>query len=436
MKICAYVQTRYAKATYKTECFNVRAWVGMSVIIDVLSRAGYTVEYAGKDTVHQYDIVLVSLTSDCDWWQFIPERTQWRKGNYKVIIGGAGLLNIRPFLEYADCFVWGRGENIIVPLVEALAQGEEYHHESVAYRDTFFADRAYKIAQVDESYPYEVRLSNGKIFREREIGCPHKCLFCGYTWQRKYVGAGGAYIDTSVWGENMSNKEVALLDWAEGKSPVTIDRIGITSIDGFSERLRFSVNKRISKDLLKSFFTILGQSEFTQKMKIYNIVGLPSETEEDWSEFLQTIAEVDTQCSPGKQWGIILHNTPFRAMPATPMACAPMSYKNYRGEIARFLGQGRYKGNIFFQGNKFWAVESGWTDSLPTVILSAICHRGVEADADNVRKIACSKKFWRANLEVKQKTLEKYFDVATLFGSYEWNNLPTRYLKTYAPIIK
>ena len=33
MKICAYVQTSYAKPVYKTECFNVRAWVGMSVII-------------------------------------------------------------------------------------------------------------------------------------------------------------------------------------------------------------------------------------------------------------------------------------------------------------------------------------------------------------------------------------------------------------------
>jgi len=353
MKICAYVQTSYAKPVYKTECFNVRAWVGMSVIIDVLNRAGYQVEYAGKDTVHQYDIVLVSLTSDCDWWQFISERVTWRKGNYKVIIGGAGLLNIRPFREYADCFIFGRGENLIVPVVEALAGGDEYSHESVAYRETFSVDSTYKIAQVDAVYPHEVGLENGKIFREDEIGCPHKCFFCGYSWQRKYCGRG-TYTDTS----------------------------------------------------------------------------------DDWCEFLDIIREIDATCSPGKQWGIILHSTPFRAMPATPLACAPMSYKNYRGEIARVLGKGKYKGNIFYQGNKFWAVEGMGTDSLSTHALSAICHRGTEKDADNARKVACNRKFWNSNSAVKQATIEKYFDVDALFGRYTWDTLPTRYLHTYANIPK
>ena len=60
MRICAYVQEAYAKANYKNECMETRQFVGLRVIIDCLERAGYTVDYAGIATVHQYDIVLVS----------------------------------------------------------------------------------------------------------------------------------------------------------------------------------------------------------------------------------------------------------------------------------------------------------------------------------------------------------------------------------------
>ena len=76
------------------------------------------------------------------------------------------------------------------------------------------------------------------------------------------------------------------------------------------------------------------------------------------------------------------------------------------------------------------------TESLPTVMLSAIVWRGTEKDTDNVRKIAMSSKFWAVNATVKQATLEKYFDIKTLFGKYAAETLPTRYLKTYAKIEK
>ena len=123
-------------------------------------------------------------------------------------------------------------------------------------------------------------------------------------------------------------------------------------------------------------------------------------------------------------------------MPATPLACKPMQYKNFRGQIAKVLGQGKYKGNIFYQGNAMWAVESMATESLATVIQSAIVWRGIENDADNLRRIAMSNKFKSASAKVKQATLEKYFDVNKLFGSFTAETLPTRYLKTYCEVEK
>ena len=118
-------------------------------------------------------------------------------------------------------------------------------------------------------------------------------------------------------------------------------------------------------------------------------------------------------------------------MPATPMALQPMAYKNFRNVISRTVGS-KYKGLVFYQGNAVWAVDSGFTESLPTVIQSAIVWRGTEANSDNFAKIALSRKFAAASTPIKQATLEKYFDVKTLFGRYTLDSLPTKYLKTYA----
>lgn len=171
------------------------------------------------------------------------------------------------------------------------------------------------------------------------------------------------------------------------------------------------------------------------QVKFYNIVGYPTETEDDWEEFLDDIKTADAALEPAsKQTGILLHSTPFRAMPATPMACMPMSYQNYRGRVAKVLGKGKYKGNIFYQGAALWAVESMGTESLPTVAQSAIVWRGTEEDGDNFAKLACSSKFRSAATKVRQATIEKYFDVSRLFGTFTPQTLPTRWLRTYCAV--
>ena len=200
-----------------------------------------------------------------------------------------------------------------------------------------------------------------------------------------------------------------------------------------SERLRFMVNKKITNEMLINFITTLAKCEKPHQVKFFNIVGYPTETEQDWFEFKNVVENADLVfAKQEKQTCILLHNTPFRPMPATPMACEPMAYKNYRGKIATVLGEGKYKGNIFYRGNAMWAVESMATESLSTVIQSAIVWRGTEVDSDNFAKIALSKKFAAASTPIKQTTLEKYFDVKTLFGRYTLDSLPTKYLKTYA----
>lgn len=433
MKIAAYVQQSYAKQAYSNENFNRRAWIGLEVIIDALRCSGYAVDYAGAATIHQYDVVLVSLTSDCDWWSFIAERLTWQPGPYKIIVGGAGLLNVRPFLDYFDVGVLGRGENLIVPIIESLPG--EFTHASVIYPQSFNLDGQYHIMQATRPYPNVVRLQQrGKTFKEFDIGCPYKCYFCGYTWQRQYVGAGTYQAGHGIFSND--NREQAMLDII-GNPPSTWQEQGslrIIGLDGISERLRLMVNKKITRPILRDFFAGLATIPVPHQIKMYNIVGYPTETESDFMEFIEDLQTIDKTLSPGKQWSIVLHCTPFRAMPATPAACWSMSYRNYRGQIVKWLSGGKYKGNIFYKGNRFWAVEGMGTDALPSVTLSAICHRGTETDASAVRKIACAPAFWKADTRTRQATLEKYFDVEKLFGTFTWDNLPTRYLRTYAEV--
>ena len=437
MRICAYVQESYAKPAYKNESMDARKFVGLRVIIDCLERAGYVVEYAGLATVHRYDIVLVSLTADCDWWSYIAERVRWQRGDYKVIIGGAGLLHITPFLPFGDYFIFGRGENLIVPLVQGLERDGGFSHESIAESRSFSVDNIYRIAQAEAPYPYPVELSNGQVFREGAIGCNHKCLFCGYTWQRKFKSPDAYYkMDDSLFG-GIADKERALLDMMCADDEIDFAHLRTTAIDGMSERLRLMVGKPITREVLSRFLSAMLESPAKpHRLKIYNLIGLPTETEADWQEFVDTVAQVDAEApTKERQWGIILHSTPFRAMPTTPMACAPMSYRNYRGSVGRTLGPG-LRGNVIYQGRSIWACESLWTDSLPTVFLSAIAHRGSETDTENIIRLASTKAFWRASAAIRLATLEKYFDAARLFGAFTVETLPSRYLRSYAVVEK
>lgn len=429
MKICAYVQGGYSKTTYKNENFNVRQWVGLSVIVDSLTRAGYAIEYAGLATVHEYDWVLVSITSDCDWWPFIAERVRWRTGDYKVIVGGAGVLNVRPFLPYADYFSLGRGETT----VPALIRGDALD-DSIVDSRTFSPDRCYPIRQ-EPCYPYAVALTNGKTFEERSQGCPHKCLFCGYTWQRKYEGGGTYEVGSGLWNSHEVERERAILDMYE-TGQYDFSHLRITSIDGFSERLRRSVNKPITRDMVRQFLHQMTIHQPPHQIKLYNLCGLPGETDDDWMEFVNDLAAADTLPEIGKQWGLALHCTPFRPMPATPLACAPASYRNYRGEIAKRLSGGKATNSVFYKGPRIYAFETMGTDSLAAHALSMICHRGTESDTDNVRRIVVTRKFWTASALVRIATLERYFDMARLFGAFTADTLPTRYLRTYAKVEK
>lgn len=435
MTIARYVQGAYAKPAYAVESFDVRAWPGLAMVVDALQRAGHEVDYCGEVTAHRHRIILVSITSACDWWSFIAERERWQPGAYTVIVGGPGCLNVRPFLRWFDVAVFGRAEEIIAPLVRETLAGHRLDHPSVCYSAGFSPDREYRVAQASVPWPHSVRLESGKMWTERAIGCQRKCLFCAYTWHRRHVGGDQAASGAAdaMWGAADDERTMFDLDMEHPESWPAVRLIGL---DGMSARLRQQVAKPIDRARLRGFFGgLLRSPQKPQEIKVYNIVGYPGETRDDWWEFTEDLRSADdTGRRADKQWKLVLHCTPFRAMPATPAACWPMSRLEHRGQIAATLKSASNPGLVFYQGARFWALESMGTDSLATVALDAVVLRGTEADSENVGKIARTRRFWSANSGDKLATLARCFDLDGLFGEFTAETLPTRYLRTYAHV--
>ncbi len=437
MKICAYVQGKYNKQTYSNECMDARQFVGLRIVINELEKAGYSVDYAGIATVHEYDIALVSITALSDWYSFIAEKSRWRPSECRVLVGGAGCLNVEPVLQHFYAAMIGRGEDLIVPLVAGIERGDRFEHESIVYSDDFSPDRAYRIKQAERSYPDEIQLHKGAPWQEGSIGCNHRCLFCSYTYSRKQNVEGVFSWDHKGGTINMSERECAPLDYESGEYEVNFNLIRTTAIDGSSERLRFGVGKKIKNDTVKAFVRDCVSSDASPRLvRIFNIVGYPTETKSDYEEIIRVFREADEsieKSQPKKKWLFSLQNNPFIAYPATPLACAPMRFYDFHGGIRKELGLNLEKFRLY-EGAHLDLLESWTIEGLPQIALNAIMARGAQEDAENITKIACSSKFWNASKNAKVATLKKYFDIDKIFGAFTPAELPTRWLRAWCPV--
>jgi hypothetical protein len=429
MKIGIYVQSCYAKANYKQESFNIRLFAGIEVVADTLRRGGHETGYCSEHNVDKFDVVLVTITAQCDWFSFIAERERWPVGKYKVVVGGAGMLNVRPFLPWFDVCVWGRAENIICGVVRNI---DSCHllGGCVAESKKFNPNEKYKINQADGVYPHEIGIGGHtkkeQVWQETGIGCKRKCKFCAYTWHRKNIVTKQSYSNDGLDVEfTMLDLDMSNNDWCKK----SIRSIGL---DGVSEKLRLMVNKPISNELLHEFIRKKAKYGNGEQVKFFNVVGYPGESEDDYLELLSCLKRADDSLGGVGKMSCLFGFSPFRAMPATPAALWPMSKRDFRKQsISKFLKKPTMPGNVFFQGKSIWAVEWMGTDSLSGVMVDAIALRGTEEDIDNVGKISRTKKFWSASAKSKKATIENCFDVDALFSEYALEKYPVRYLESY-----
>ena len=428
-EIACYVPgLKVAGHDYKNDSFDTRLWTGLCMVKDALERAGHEVDFCSAATVSRYRLVFASLTSDRSVWGFWRERALWEPGEYKVAVGGFGVLNPKVLLGLCDFIQLGRGEATSVELAEAVLKGHSLHGESVIHAPDYDPGEEYRLAQTSEPYPHEV-VQAVRVYKEGHIGCNHKCAFCGYSWHRVHVG--GEFRND--FGENRVEQERAMRD-LKASGWDDLRHLRVTAIDGTSERLRYLVNKRIPDADVEELLARLCDHG-GGNVKLFNVVGYPTETLADWRDLVEVFGRAEARSEPREtRFGIGLHNTPFRAFPLTPMACSPMAYRDFRGMFGAMAP--RLPGKQFFKGEALFGTEDFGCDSLPATAMSCMVWRGDERTADAIRRLALHGRFWGADSRTKLATIESVCDVRKMFEAKDPAELPTANIRTYAKVEK
>ena len=423
LKIAVYVPIRHAHSRfYKRDNFNNRVWKGLSVVLDVMKRAGIEYEYAGKETIHLYDIALVSITAPIDYFYYIREWTYWKTPRPITILGGAGVMNVRPVLPAGDISILGRAEDLIIPVIEGIKKGLAHESKSVIYHEAFDPDLRYYINQAPELYPHRIHSHREKGYdsewTEQSIGCPNKCLFCSYTWHRKHLKSAAMIAAGSgefpEWEDTI--KEVV-------KADEIPKRLTLVGLDGVSERLRRAVNKPIKRGEFRRFLELIATREKPRKTRVFSIIGYPTEGPEDINELLEDLAlSQDVHPPRSRPMPMVsLRFLPFRPMPGTPLAIWPAAQPEQLDQYHQI--------DLPKPRNIYTVVE--YLESFTTSIIPLLILRGVEYDWETIQRLSLTPQAWTGKLFKRKRLIEKHVEIDRLIRRYAWEELPTRYIRTY-----
>lgn len=279
------------------------------------------------------------------------ERTEW---DPLVVMGGScASINPLPMAEFIDVFCLGAAENVLGPLLVGLSEESDREAllDRLAATPGFFVpsrqdpegagDELPKLHKMELSAD-QMRLPGhlptscivtsktefaNKFLIEMSRGCPEKCKYCWATFgMGKFRWHPTEYILESLERARPVTREVGFLATAVGDHPeigrvlnealrmgfrssvssiripavkeetlVPLYESGARSItlapETGSDRLRFVMNKPIPNAVLLEKVKLIFQHGFTT-LKLYFILGLPTETQED----VQAILDLAAAC--------------------------------------------------------------------------------------------------------------------------------------------
>ena len=389
----------------KNNSFEGNYNIGANVIMDALRRNDIECDMCTPDTAKNYEIVLISLTSDYDCialYKAVALLPSWQPGRkFKVVAGGAGMQNPTVIRQYIDYAVFGRGEAIICPLVDATLGGNSFEHESVMNLPDI---SQVKLAQASELYPHEIDLGNGRgqrQWKESFIGCPNKCLFCHYTWARKKAGDGDTYYQGDLTMKRSVEvlwKDVLKINKKEGRIR--------SAIDGFSERLRMAYGKKITNKEIIDGINHLGSFEGITVLLTYNISNMPHETQDDRDELYATVK----QANPKNRVIVVFQSTPFRPSLLTPLQWAPVTLFPATSDLSAQVIHDSDNLRVMHS----FSNESPWSQ-LETVIVSR-----ATPETDKLFHTLCfHPKLKKGKVKERVRLLQRSFDLNPYLRAYD-----------------
>ena len=392
---------------------------GAKLLIDVLGRSGIEVGTCSAETAHLHKVVLLSLASTFDVHNVIRAvgrlRTWRRPRDFVAIAGGFGMQNVIPLRDLIDYAAFGRAEGLIVPLVRAALDRADFDHPSVIPLEG--GVRQVTVAQAPELYPHEVP-TQPKPFREREVGCPRRCLFCHYTFARQHRRAHeAAFTGAMPWDDREVLFDRLLVD-------TNLVQRTRTAIDGYSERLRLAFGKPITDDLIRETLD-RASAEWKHRIawfQVYMIGSFPTETDEDRDSFRRVLETVRPTTAAVY---LRIHTTPFRPSPWTPAEYLPASlepdWSKRRLDVIVERSRLAVKNTLF--------LESPWSHLQSLVVERAT------ADSDElIRTMVFSSKLRSRSTAARVTALANFFDLEPYLREYHTTErLPTGYVTTHVP---
>lgn len=320
-----------------------------------------------------------------------------------VIAGGPCAFNPEPMADFIDAFVIGEAEEVVLEIAR-LAQGsrlkvqgsrgkilkelskiEGIYVSACSLEPRTLSLKKRIIKDLNNSYfptspivPY-IQIVHDRISIEIMRGCPHQCRFCQacrifHPLRLRSVDKILEIAEESV--KNTGYNEISLLSLSTGDYPfmeelsgkleerfkdkgvrvslpslrvksfdshkgkVVMKRAGLTfAPEAGSERLRQALNKKISNEEIINQSALALRSGW-KKVKLYFMIGLPGETDED----LKAIIDLASQIK-----NVSLSISPFIPKPHSGFENERMSgleelenKKEYLRSRLRTLGSRRY----------------------------------------------------------------------------------------------
>jgi radical SAM superfamily enzyme YgiQ (UPF0313 family) len=241
------------------------------------------------------DVLLASVLHVRYWPRMLRRLDRLNRSRHRITIIGGNALNqtVDVYRQHCDAVAVGCGE-VTMPTVIALLRDGNIR-EADGSSGILGADSpSRKIVRVQATtLDGALHLGNGrKPFIEVTRGCRRQCAFCTVAWADSHILV--APRDAVLKSHKCAGWRLNYLGPSVGDAryelPPTFARSNCTAgarksvavgIDGTSARLRAAIGKpRTAEDILSIVY-------MASSVKLYQIVGLPGETDEDNQEFAQ-----------------------------------------------------------------------------------------------------------------------------------------------------
>lgn len=297
-----------------------------------------------------------------------------REGPLVVVGGMCAFLNPEPISPFADVVVVGEAEAVLPEFVTVLREAwgrpkQEILEALSGLRGVYVPGISEEVsrawADVRDAEPISPIVPAGSAFGRMVLaevgrGCGRGCRFCaagfayrpvrtrsaaeilealeGYPSPTKRVGLVGAAVSDHPELEEICSKLVEggwklatssfRADMASSDLLEALVRGGVRTLtlapEAGTERLRRAIRKGLSEeDLLRASRTAGRRG--IKRLKLYAMIGLPSEGEEDVRALAELVGEMASEfrSEGGKEVGLTVQ--PFVPKPATPFQWAPMA---------------------------------------------------------------------------------------------------------------